>query len=79
MRQVHKEHMHLLPNTADRLTEIDLSVPRRMRQRHKGLAGSRPRKPHTLLHGRVAAIKTVLQAEPVINPLGGYAAASAAP
>ena len=35
MRQVHEEHMHLLPDAADhadRFAEIDLGVPRRMRQ-----------------------------------------------
>lgn len=36
---------------------------------HKGLARSRPRKPHILLHGRVAAVEAMLGAEPVVNRL----------
>ena len=74
MRQVHEEHMHLLPDAADhadRLAKIHLGVPGRMRQRHKGLPSPRPRKPHILLHGRIAAVEAVLGAEPVVNPLGG--------
>ena len=74
MRQIHEEHVHLLPDAADhadRLAEIHLRVAGRMRQRHKGLPGPRSREPHILLHRRVAAVEAVLGAEPIVNPLGG--------
>ena len=72
VRQVHDEEMRLLPHPADdhqRLAEIGLRIPRRMRQRHEHLAAAAQALPHMILHDRVAAGEAVLIAKPLEHPL----------
>ena len=54
---------------ADRFAKIHLRMARRMRQLHEGLATSRPRDPHIILHHRIAAAEPMLVAQPLEYPL----------
>ena len=76
MRQIHVEHVHLLTHPADhadRFSEIDLRVPRRMDERHERLAGSELPLVDVILHCRVAATVTMLGLQPLEDSLGRMA------
>ena len=71
MRQVHEEHVQLLPhatNDADGFAEVDLRMPRRMHQRGKSLTQPPLRDPHVVLHARVAASVAMLGLQPLEDP-----------
>jgi hypothetical protein len=73
LRQRHAEIVDLHPLPADdrdRLAKVDLCMPRRVRQRHEGLAPAGPAQPHMVLHHRVAARIAMLVAQPLKDPLG---------
>jgi hypothetical protein len=72
VRNVHEEHMDLLPHAADhrdRLAEIDLRMSRRRRQRYEGLPGTHLCRADVILHHRIAAGKPVLGRKALENPL----------
>src|SRR5450830_475457 len=72
VRQVKSEEMDLAldaTDDADGFTEVGLSMPRRMHQRHEHLL--RPLTPagHIILHNRDAAREPILITEPLEDPL----------
>jgi len=72
LRQVQAEEVDLLPHTADhrdRFAKIDLPVARRVRQRHEGLAPTRPADADIILYHRIAASKGMLVSQPLEDPL----------
>jgi hypothetical protein len=73
MRQVEAEEMDLLPDTPDhrhRLAEVDLSVARRMGERHEHLLGAGMPLAQVVLDDRVAARKAVLGPQALVDSLG---------
>ena len=72
MRQVEAEDVQLHPHAADdadALAEVDLSVSRRMGQRHINLARPCPRQPHIVLHDGIAPGVAVFGPKAFENPL----------
>ena len=53
-----------------RLAEVDLGLARRMRQRQKDFLARLLPGPHRVLHDGLAALVTMLVAQPLEDPLG---------
>ena len=73
MRQVEREEVDLAlhpADDADRLAEVGLRMPRRMRQRHEHLLRPLPPAGDILLHDRDAAREAVLVPQPLEDALG---------
>src|ERR1019366_4430302 len=72
MGQVHRQVVRLLfhaGNHHQRFAEVRLCFARRMRQRNEHLPAVQLRRPHVVLHDRVAANETVLFLQPLKDPL----------
>ena len=72
MGQDQAEEGDLLPTPPQlhhRLAEVDLGMPRRVIQRHEGLARRLPPRARIVLHDGGATGKAVLVAQPLEDPL----------
>ena len=72
VRQVHRQIVRLALHAADhrlRLAEVRLRLPCRMRQRNEHLPPTQLRRPHIVLHNRLAARESVLFSETIEDPL----------
>jgi hypothetical protein len=70
--QRHHEERHLPKHprhVRQRVAEVHLRLARRVHQRHEHLAPALPQLPHRVLHGRVAALKS-LRLKHLPDPLG---------
>ena len=76
VRQAHEEDMQLATHAADhadRFAEVDLSMTRRMGERHELLSRALASFPNIVRHDRDAAGKAVLVAQTLEDPLRGMA------